>query len=188
MDHALRHEQEAPAPTRRQLTDTRSVSLPVAPAVAFGPIREIGGEDGWYFANALWRLRGLVDLCFGGPGPWRRRHELNDLAPGQVIDAWRVEAFEPDRLLHLRAEMKLPGQAWLRFDVEPVESGSMIRQTAVFHPAGIAGLLYWYILLPVHSVMFRGMLRGIASEVRRRECDTKSTNQDSPEAKRQGIE
>lgn len=146
-------------------------------AVAFEPIREIGGETGWYFANPLWRLRELADRLVGGTAHARRRRHHSDLVPGDVIDFWRVEAIEHDRLLLLRAEMKLPGQAWLRFDVEPLASGSVIRQTALFHPAGIAGLLYWYVLFPVHKIMFIGMLRGIAAEAqrRRRAGDAKPT-------------
>jgi uncharacterized protein DUF2867 len=154
-----------------ELIDSRRVSVLLPPPIAFQPIREIGGEVGWYYGNVLWRLRGLIDLVVGGPGPWRGRHSQRDLAPGDIVDAWRVEAFESDRLLLLKAEMKLPGQAWLRFDVEPTGSGSLIRQTAVFQPAGMAGRLYWYGLLPVHTVMFRGMVRAIAAEAQRRSQD-----------------
>ena len=81
---------------------------------------------------------------------------------GETIDFWRVEAYEPDRLLRLSAEMRLPGRAWLQFEVEPSGSGSVIRQTAEFEPLGLAGLAYWYVLYPLHRVIFEGMLRRIA--------------------------
>jgi hypothetical protein len=83
------------------------------------------------------------------------------------VDFWRVEAIEPDRLLRLSAEMKLPGRAWLQFEVEGDESGSTIRQTSIFDPIGLMGLLYWYLLYPVHARVFAGMLRGIVRESER---------------------
>jgi hypothetical protein len=82
--------------------------------------------------------------------------------PGDALDFWRVEAFDPDRRLRLAAEMKLPGRAWLEFDVEPTAAGSRIRQTAEFDPAGLSGLVYWYALYVVHRFVFAGMLEGIA--------------------------
>jgi uncharacterized protein DUF2867 len=81
---------------------------------------------------------------------------------GSTLDFWRVEAYEPSRLLRLRAEMRLPGRAWLQFEVDGDDSGSTIRQTAVFHPTGLLGTAYWYGLFPVHSWIFKGMLSGIA--------------------------
>ena len=83
------------------------------------------------------------------------------------MDFWRVEAIEPSRLLLLRPEMKLPGRAWLQFEIAPTASGSVIRQTAVFEPRGLLGLLYWYALYPVHGLIFGGMLRGIARAAER---------------------
>ena len=92
----------------------------------------------------------------------RGRQDSHNLVPGDTVDFWRVEAIENHRLLRLAAQMKLPGRAWLQFEVEEVESGSAIRQTAIFDPAGILGLLYWYALYPLHQLIFSGMLRGIA--------------------------
>ena len=89
-----------------------------------------------------------------------RRHPLQ-LAPGDALDFWRVEAIEPDRLLRLRAQMRLPGRAWLQFEVEPENGGTAIRQTAIFDPAGLLGRLYWYMLFPLHQLIFAGMLRRI---------------------------
>ena len=145
-----------------RLVDSRVARVPVPPATAFGPIRTIGGTRGWYYANALWRLRGLLDLPFGGAGARRGRRDPDNLGVGDHVDFWRVEAVEPDRLLRLRAEMTLPGRAWLQFEVEPVAGGSVIRQTAVFDPVGVVGRLYWYAIWPVHGMVFRGMVRGIA--------------------------
>ena len=138
--------------------------MPVSPARAFAPIRRIGGESGWYYGDALWQLRGLLDLCVGGVGLRRGRRDPETPTVGSTLDFWRVEAYEPDRLLRLRAEMRLPGRAWLQFEVDGDEQGSTIGQTAIFDPSGLAGLVYWYALLPVHGFVFRGMLAGIAAD------------------------
>ena len=103
-----------------------------------------------------------MDLLFGGVGLRRGRRDPESLRVGDALDFWRVEAFEPDRRLRLSAEMKLPGRAWLEYEVEPAGAGAVIRQTAVFDPIGLAGLAYWYGIYPLHSVVFRGMLRGVA--------------------------
>jgi uncharacterized protein YbjT (DUF2867 family) len=146
-----------------RLVDSRTAQVPVSPDLAFAPIQRIGGSTGWYFANFLWRWRGFLDLLVGGVGLRRGRRDPHTLAIGDVVDFWRVESFEADRRLGLAAEMKVPGRAWLQFEVEPNGHGSLIRQTAIFDPAGLAGLLYWYSLYPVHRWIFRGMLRQIAA-------------------------
>ena len=145
-----------------RLVDSRVARVPVPPDVAFGPIRRIGGRQGWYYGNALWRVRGFLDLPFGGAGTRRGRRDPVHLLPGDTVDFWRVEAIEDDRLLRLRAEMRLPGRAWLQFEVVPEPGGSIIRQTAIFDPSGVLGRLYWYSIWPVHGLVFRGMVRGIA--------------------------
>lgn len=142
----------------------QAVVLAANPDRTFDPIRRIGGKRGWYFGNGLWMLRGLVDLALGGVGMRRGRRHPVDIRPGDPLDFWRVEAFEAGRLLRLRAEMKVPGRAWLQFEVRPTRRGSRITQTAVFDPLGLWGLVYWYVLYPVHWLIFRGMLRGIARE------------------------
>lgn len=145
-----------------RLVDSRSVSVSVPPPAAFSVVQRIGGANGWYFANFLWWVRGTLDQLVGGVGYRRgRRHPLN-VTPGDALDFWRVDIFEPGVRLRLAAEMKLPGRAWLQFEVEPSGQGSTIRQTAIFDPAGLAGLLYWYTLYPVHRWIFRGMLRKMA--------------------------
>jgi hypothetical protein len=146
--------------------DSRAVEVDATPAQAFAPVARIGGTSGWYYANALWRLRGLVDLAAGGIGIRRGRRHPEQLLPGDSLDFWRVEAVEPNRLLRLHAEMRLPGRAWLQFEVTG-DGPVMLRQTAIFDPVGLFGLLYWYSLYPVHAVMFRGMLSAIARSARR---------------------
>jgi hypothetical protein len=149
-----------------RLVDSRHIELDVSPADAFAPIRRIGGRTGWYAHDWLWRLRGLIDLLVGGVGVRRGRPDPEQLHIGDTVDWWRVEEYQPDHLLRLRAEMKLPGRAWLEFEVEPRDRGSRIRQTAIFDPTGLAGLLYWYGIYPLHAAVFRGMLNGVAKAVR----------------------
>ena len=148
---------------RSRLVDSRAVDLPVAPAAAFAPIRRIGGANGWYYGDWLWRLRGLVDRLAGGVGLGRGRRDAEHLAAGDTFDCWRVESCEPDAHLRLAAEMKLPGRGWLDFEVTPREEGaSTVRQTAVFDARGVWGRCYWHLLYPVHALLFSGLLRAIA--------------------------
>lgn len=146
----------------RLLIDSREVYVDVAPERAFEPIRAIGGSSGWYFATWLWRVRAMLDRVVGGPGMRLGRRHPHDIQIGDPLDFWRVEAVEEGSLLRLAAEMKVPGRAWLEFRVAPHESGCSIRQTAIFEPAGAVGWAYWYLLKPLHDVVFHGMLRSIA--------------------------
>ncbi len=143
--------------------DSRTASVPVPPARAFAAVRRIGGDHGYYYADWLWRLRGFLDLLVGGVGSRRGRRDPDRLRPGDAVDFWRVEAVEEDRLLRLHAEMKLPGRAWLQFEVNATAEGSNIRQTAIFDPVGLPGLLYWYAVYPLHALIFKGMIRGIVA-------------------------
>lgn len=157
----------APVPARpsraTSLSDLRETVVDAPAASAFAPIRRIGGDQGWYCGDLLWRVRGWMDLLAGGVGMRRGRRDPDTCVPGDPVDFWRVDAFEPDRLLRLEAEMKVPGRAWLEFTVEPIsERRSRIRQVARFEPSGWFGRLYWYSLLPVHAVIFSGMLRQIS--------------------------
>ena len=151
-----------------RLVDSRTVRVSVPPALAFAPVRQIGGANGWYFGNFLWWLRGTLDLLVGGVGLRRGRRDPHTLAAGDALDFWRVESFEPDRRLSLAAEMKVPGRAWLQFEVEQKIQGSVIRQTAIFDPTGLAGLIYWYALYPVHRWIFSNMLQSIAAIAERK--------------------
>ncbi len=155
-------------PARAPLIDRREVIVRAGSAEAFAPIRRIGGARGWYCGNALWRLRGWLDLLAGGIGMRRGRRDPETCEVGDALDFWRVKAFVPDRTLLLEAEMKVPGRASLRFDVEPLDEGrSRIVQTARFEPSGVFGQAYWYALLPIHAVIFSGMLRGIVTRATR---------------------
>lgn len=160
---ALRGTDAVPSTTGRVI-DSRARVVNARPAEAFAPIRRIGGARGWYFATALWRVRGALDLLVGGVGMRRGRRDPESLRPGDALDWWRVEAIEPDRLLRLAAEMRVPGRAWLQFEVTPLAGGGTeVRQTAIFDPSGLWGRAYWYALLPLHAVIFDGMLAAIAA-------------------------
>jgi hypothetical protein len=153
-----------PRPATVTLCDERTLDVDASAAAAFAPIRRIGGQRGWYGADLLWRLRGAMDLLAGGVGMRRGRRDPEWIRPGDALDFWRVESCVTDRQLRLEAEMKVPGRAWLQFDVEPIAAHrSRIRQTAIFETSGLWGRLYWYALLPLHAIVFSGMLRGIAS-------------------------
>jgi uncharacterized protein YbjT (DUF2867 family) len=148
-----------------RLVDSRSLRVARAPGQVFVPVRRIGGATGWYYADWLWRLRGFLDLLAGGVGVRRGRRDPDRLRPGDALDFWRVEAVVEGELLRLRAEMRLPGRAWLQFELEPEPGGTLLRQTAIFEPRGLGGLAYWYALYPLHQLVFAGMLRGIARAV-----------------------
>lgn len=151
-----------------RLVDSREVRVPVAPEMAFAPVVRLGGRNGWYYGTWLWRVRGWLDLLVGGVGLRRGRRDPERLRPGDVLDCWRVEACDQPTRLLLSAEMKLPGRAWLEFEVAPDGTGSVIRQTAVFDPVGLLGLAYWYLAYPLHQLVFAGMLSGIARTAQRR--------------------
>ena len=159
-----------------RLVDSRTVVVSVPPEEAFAPIRRIGGRTGWYYGNWLWTTRGFIDLLLGGVGVRRGRRDDESVRVGDALDFWRVESYEPGHQLRLFAEMKVPGRAWLEFEVTPCEKGSKIRQTAIFDPLGLLGILYWYGIYPLHQCVFAGMLRNIAraaesSAVSRRKVD-----------------
>lgn len=139
-----------------------------APAAAlYRAFAELGGERGWLAWGWAWRLRGALDKLVGGPGLRRGRRDPAELATGEAVDFWRVEEVEPPRLLRLRAEMRLPGRAWLEWRAEPTAGGSRLRQTALFAPRGLGGALYWHALYPVHRIIFNRLARAIASEAER---------------------
>ncbi|MCS6860964.1 MAG: SDR family oxidoreductase [Abditibacteriales bacterium] len=158
-----------------RLVDSRTAQVNQPPAVAFKPIQRIGGETGWYGCDGLWRLRGFLDMLVGGVGMRRGRRDPQTLRVGDTLDFWRVEAFEPDKRLRLQAEMKLPGRAWLEFEVTGDETASTIRQTAIFDPVGLFGQIYWYALYPLHRMVFSRMLKGIVAASMREEVKQCST-------------
>ena len=146
-----------------RIVDSRTLETESTVEAAFAPIRRIGGLQGWYAYDGLWRLRGALDLLIGGVGMRRGRRHPDQLRVGDALDFWRVEAYEPGYRLRLLAEMKLPGRAWLEFQVDPAASGATVHQTAIYDPVGLAGLLYWYALYPIHGLIFSKMLRRIVS-------------------------
>lgn len=154
-----------------RLVDSRSVDVDVPQGAAFTAVRRIGGTTGWYYADWLWRVRGALDLLVGGVGMRRGRRHPDLLAVGDVLDCWRVEALEPGHRLRLVAEMRMPGRAWLEFEVEPRPGGARIRQTALFDPMGLLGLGYWYGIYPLHRLVFAGMLKGVAAAAGRIAAD-----------------
>jgi uncharacterized protein YbjT (DUF2867 family) len=158
------------------ISDRRQLIVDASPASVFTVIKAIGGENGWLYANPLWAIRGVLDQFVGGPGLRRGRRSQSDIRVGEAVDFWRVEAIEEERLLRLRAEMKVPGRAWLQFEVEPLEPApdgtprSCITQTAFYEPKGLFGLAYWYALVPVHPSIFQGMIRELGRRAEKREA------------------
>jgi uncharacterized protein YbjT (DUF2867 family)/uncharacterized protein YndB with AHSA1/START domain len=142
-------------------TDRRSLLVEAPPEAVWRAVVRIGGGHGWYAADWLWRLRGAMDRLGGGPGPRRGRRDPDEVDFGEALDFWRVTGLDRGRRLALRAEMKLPGEALLEFEVRPESGGTRLTQTARFLPKGLAGLAYWYAVLPVHGFVFEGMARGI---------------------------
>ena len=129
----------------------------------FDVIRGLGGETGWLYMDRAWRIRGFIDRLMGGVGLRRGRRDARELRVGDALDFWRVEALEPGQMLRLRAEMKVPGEAWLQLRATPVrDGGTQLQQTAFFAPRGLGGWLYWYALYPVHRLIFSGLIRAIA--------------------------
>jgi len=146
----------------RVLIDHRHAVVAVSADKAFAAIERIGGAHGWYACNWLWNVRGWIDRLLGGPGMSRGRRDPDRLRQGDTLDCWKVEVLEPPRRLRLVAEMKMPGRGWLEFEVVPRDGDVTIHQTAVFDPHGLGGLAYWYSIWPLHEVVFRRMLAGIA--------------------------
>jgi len=140
---------------------TRRVDAP--PDAVFRAFTGLGGSHGWLFANWAWQVRGRIDRLAGGIGLRRGRRHPREVRVGDALDFWRVEAIEPGRRMRLRAEMKLPGRAWLDFAVAPLPDGSsQLTQTAYFAPKGLAGHVYWYVQYPAHAMIFSGMIRRLA--------------------------
>ena len=152
---------------RHLMIDSRTIHVTASPQDAFAPIRRIGGKKGWYYANWLWQLRGLLDRLFGGVGLRRGRRDPDSLCVGDTVDFWRVEAIEPDRRLRLAAEMKLPGRAWLEFEVTRDATGSIIRQTATFDPKGLLGRAILVLCFPPAPVRFRRNASGHCGQKRK---------------------
>lgn len=140
----------------------QQIQLAVGPETAYQAVIELGGRRGWLYLNGLWQLRGFVDRLVGGPGLRGRRAD-DLLVEGDVVDFYRVEALEQDRLVRLRAELKAPGLGWMEWRIQPLQAGTVwLSQIAYFAPKGAPGFLYWYLLLPFHRLVFSGLLKAIA--------------------------
>jgi uncharacterized protein YbjT (DUF2867 family) len=148
------------------IIEHRGIQVPLPPEALFRSFTGLGGERGWLYLNWAWELRGVLDQLAGGPGFRRGRRDPDQLRPGDALDFWRVEAVEPGRSLRLRAEMKVPGRAWLQYEAVPRDGGSLLTQTAYFAPRGLAGHLYWCALYPVHAAIFRNLVRRVAERAR----------------------
>jgi uncharacterized protein YbjT (DUF2867 family) len=145
------------------LIERRQRVVDAPPATVYAEFAALGGRKGWLAFNRLWRLRGAADRLIGGVGFRRGRRHPANLRVGDAVDFWRAEAVEPGRLVRLRAEMKVPGRAWLQFQADPLEaSKTRLVQTAYFAPKGLFGLAYWYLLYPIHGFIFSRLIRGLA--------------------------
>jgi hypothetical protein len=143
--------------------EQRQLIVEASPENVYRAFSSLGGERGWLYMNWAWQLRGLFDRLVGGVGMRRGRRDPVEVRIGDALDFWRVEAVETGNLLRLRAEMKVPGQAWLQFQAKAQPDGkTLLSQTAFFAPKGLLGWLYWYGLYPIHGLIFSGMIRKIA--------------------------
>jgi hypothetical protein len=150
------------------IVERRQRLVAAPPELVFAEVERLGGDAGWPYANFLWRIRGLMDRSVGGVGMRLGRRDPDRLRVGDALDFWRVEEVRRPSLLRLRAEMKVPGRAWLQYEVEGTATGSRLVQTAFFEPKGLPGLAYWYVLYPVHGLIFRGSVRVLAERAIRR--------------------
>jgi len=147
-------------PRRGCFKDQKKIKL-LNSEKALNRIWAIGGETGWYYGNWMWKIRGYFDKFFGGVGLRRGRTHPDEIFSGDALDFWRVLVADKNNMrLLLFAEMKVPGEAWLEFDID---ENNTLHQTATFRPKGIWGRLYWYIMIPFHYFIFGGMIRKIAS-------------------------
>ena len=148
------------------LIEKRQMLLDLPPASLHRAYTGLGGERGWLYMDWAWILRGWLDKVVGGVGLRRGRRHPDELRTGEAMDFWRVEAVENDRLLRLRAEMRVPGKAWLEFRTTPQQDKSLLTVIAYFAPHGLWGILYWYLMWPFHKFIFDGLTRAVASRAR----------------------
>ena len=156
-------------------TDIRRVASTASPEALFRSVEGIGGDNGWYSLPGAWALRGWMDKMIGGVGLRRGRRDPDHLVTGDALDFWRVETVEQGKLIRLRAEMKVPGRAWLEWQVEPAEDGSVLTQRAVFFPHGLGGRLYWLAVMPFHGIVFQGMATGLVRKAEALEAPALAT-------------
>lgn len=158
-------------PDRATFVHREEIRIEASPEDVFRGVCRIGGRHGWYAADFLWKLRGLMDRLMGGPGLDRGRRSADQIRHGDALDFWRVTGIERNRCLILRAEMKVPGKAVLEFRIRPIEhlpGTTLLEQVARFTPEGLTGTLYWYSVMPFHGIVFRGMIQGIRRAAEKR--------------------
>ena len=145
------------------IREHRQRIVAASPRVIYAVFTSLGGERGWLYMNWAWKIRGWLDRLLGGVGLRRGRRDPDRLRVGDALDFWRVEVVEPDRMIRLRAEMQVPGEAWLQFEAAPGEDGrTLLSQSAFFAPRGLLGWLYWVVLYPLHGLIFSGLIDQIA--------------------------
>lgn len=170
------------------MTDERRVRSSAPPEAVFAAVSRIGGTQGYHSAKLLWEIRGVLDKLIGGIGLRRGRRHPYELAMGEVVDFWRVEAIERPNLLRLRAEMKVPGAAWLEFRIDEFDGGSRLIQRARFYPRGLSGRLYWSVLVPFHGLIFPRMARHLAAEGERLAARGTPSRETAPETPERSVE
>jgi uncharacterized protein YbjT (DUF2867 family) len=145
------------------IIERRQKTVAASSESVYRAFSSLGGTQGWLYMDWTWQLRGMIDRLFGGVGMRRGRRDPENLRAGDSLDFWRVERVEPGKLIRLRAEMLVPGRAWLEFEARPEPNGhTRLIQTAFFDPKGLSGLVYWYSLYPIHGLIFSGLIRMIA--------------------------
>jgi hypothetical protein len=149
------------------MLERRTLLLDLPVDSVFRAYTGIGGARGWLYMDWAWAIRGWMDKAIGGVGIRRGRRHPDEIRAGESLDFWRVEAVEENRLLRLRAEMIVPGQAWLQFESFPQEDGkTLLTETAYYEPRGFWGFVYWYAMWPFHAFLFNGLIRRLASRAR----------------------
>ena len=145
------------------IIEQRQQVVNAPPRAVYRVYTGLGGRRGWLYFDWAWQVRGIMDRIVGGVGLRRGRRDPDAVRVGDALDFWRAEEVEPNRSLRLRAEMKVPGRAWLQFESKPQANGqTILQQTALFAPKGLFGLLYWYVLYPLHGLIFSGMVQRLA--------------------------
>lgn len=148
------------------MLEQRTKLVDAPPEAVYRAYTGIGGERGWFYMDWAWALRGWFDKAIGGVGIRRGRRHPDDIRAGESLDFWRVEAVEKNRLMRLRAEMKVPGKAWLQFESTPQDGKTLLTETAYYEPRGFWGFVYWYAMWPFHAFLFDGLIRRLAARAR----------------------
>ena len=161
------------------IVERRECEIEAAAASIFRAFSRIGGKRGWLYMNWAWRLRGAFDRVLGGVGMRRGRRDADSLRAGETLDFWRVEAVEPDRMIRFRAEMKVPGKAWLQFEVQATAHARSIAPCAdrFLCAQRIVWCLYWYGLYPIHALIFRGMIQQLAAQAQQLQAEEGATSE-----------